>query len=126
MMCRSGPQTAASTQSWPASAKETKKRSVLAGAAIGWRFSNLWIKLSSRLPFEKATFANLAEVTRAAVAIGPPGQNMMCSMSRLLAPIRLTGSAALSVDTLKYEGLDPRSSSQHQQLIGFSRLVSNI
>ena len=100
-MWRSGPQTADNAQICPASFREMKKRRVSAGAAMGCRRSNRWIKLSSRLPFEKATLANLDDVMRFADDIGPLAQNIRCSIIRLLAPMRLTGSAALSVETLK-------------------------
>src|SRR5208282_1512691 len=96
------------------------------GQASGCSFSNRLMKLSRRLPFENATFANLDDVARFAADIGPSAQNIICSMMRLLAPMRFTGWAALSVDTLKYDGGTPISRIHRQHWSGFSRFVSNI
>jgi hypothetical protein len=73
----------------------------ITGSSEGLALFNRRTKLSRRLPFEHATLAKRDEVARFADDIKPCSQNITCSMIRLLAPIKFTGSAALSVETLK-------------------------
>src|SRR5579872_7586960 len=94
---------AARTQISPASRSDMKNRRVSAGHAIGWCFSRRFRKLASRLPSENATLAKRDEILR------EPPANTTCSIRRLLAPIKFTGFAALSVEILKYAESAPRS-----------------
>ena len=75
---------------------------------------------------ENATLANLVDVTRAVNSEAASPEKITCSMSRLLAPIRLTGLAALSVDTQKNDSVPPCSPSQRSNRAVFSTLVSSM
>ena len=81
-----------------ASLEETKYLLTSVGAARGCFFSNLYLKPSSNDPFEKATLANLA----LDIEILSPSLDRNNSIIFFEAPIKLTGIAALSVETQKY------------------------
>ncbi len=81
----------------PDSCCETKKRRMPRGQASGCCFRILSINPSGRLPLEKATLAK-----RAVLMFSLPAYAIISSsISFLLAPIILTGLAALSVETQK-------------------------
>ena len=68
------------------------------GPEIGFSFEILLLKLCSRDPSEKTTFANLAVETGIFIFLFI--KNIFIIL--LLAPIMLIGFVALSVDTQKY------------------------
>src|SRR6516162_8892179 len=98
--CLLGASNAAIRQSSPASIWEMKYLRVSRGAANGCRLARRRRNPSSRLPLENATFAKRAEVVNWASAAYNP--KVKSSINLLLAPMRLVGLAALSVDTAKY------------------------
>ena len=92
------PSKADNIHSSPASLEETKYLFTSVGAAKGCFFSILYLKPSSNDPFEKATLANLA----LDIEILSPSLDRNNSIIFFEAPIKLTGFAALSVETQKY------------------------
>src|ERR1700733_6091400 len=97
-MCPGAAAPAVNKQISAASLGLTKYRRTSRGTASGCRRARRYRKPCNRLPLEKATLAKRVEVTKESLL---PIENNTCSMRRLLAPMRLVGFAALSVETAK-------------------------